>query len=104
MNKIWLVIKREYLVRIQKKSFIIMTIITPLLIAAIMVLPIYMANKTSERRIIGISDDNKYIFDDLKDTKDLHFTSIPKNETNNINIGTLTQYVQILLQKIENID
>ena len=32
MNKIWLIIKREYSVRVRKKSFIVMTIVTPILI------------------------------------------------------------------------
>ena len=61
-----------------------MTIITPLLMAAIMVLPIYMANKTSEKRIIAVSDNSTYIFNYLKETQNLHFTSIPENEIANI--------------------
>mgnify|MGYP006175410943 CR=1 FL=1 len=35
MNKILLIIKREYLSRVKKKSFIVMTFLTPLLIAGI---------------------------------------------------------------------
>ncbi|MDQ7949951.1 MAG: ABC transporter permease, partial [Pedobacter sp.] len=35
MNKILLIIRREYLSRVKKKSFIIMTFLTPLLIAGI---------------------------------------------------------------------
>lgn len=30
MNKLWLIIKREYLIRVKKKSFIIITLLTPL--------------------------------------------------------------------------
>ena len=45
MNKIWLIIKREYLVRVRKKSFIIMTFLAPLLMAGIMIVPIYLANE-----------------------------------------------------------
>lgn len=55
MNKILLVIKREYLTRVRKKSFIIMTIAAPLLISAFYGIIIYFAiNKDigeSEKRI-----------------------------------------------------
>ena len=101
MNKIWLIIRREYLVRIQKKSFIIMTIITPLLMAAIMVLPIYMTNKTYEKRIIAVSDYSTYIFNYLKETQNLHFTSIPENEIANIknNIEETPYYAILEVKK-----
>ena len=47
MNKIALIIKREYLVRVKKKSFIIMTILGPILIAAIMIVPIWLSMQKS---------------------------------------------------------
>ncbi len=37
MNKILLIIKREYFTRVKKKSFIIMTILGPLLMAGMMI-------------------------------------------------------------------
>ena len=43
MNKIFLVIQREYLVRIKKKSFIIMTLLGPLLFGSLMVGPALVA-------------------------------------------------------------
>ena len=59
MNKIWLIIQREYLVRVRKKSFIIMTILAPILIAALMIVPIYLAHETQEERIIAINQQEK---------------------------------------------
>ena len=50
MRKIWLIIKREYLVRVRKKTFIVMTIIAPLLMAALIIVPTYLANETQEPR------------------------------------------------------
>lgn len=38
-SKIFLIISREFLIRVKKKSFIIMTILTPLLFAALIVMP-----------------------------------------------------------------
>jgi ABC-2 type transport system permease protein len=43
-SKVNLIIKREYLTRVRKKSFIIMSIIGPLLFAALLILPAVLAN------------------------------------------------------------
>ena len=42
MNKIWLIIQREYMTRVRKKSFILMTILGPLLFGGIYGFGIYM--------------------------------------------------------------
>ena len=39
MDKIWIIIKREYSVRVRKKSFIIMTLITPILLGLLIFAP-----------------------------------------------------------------
>lgn len=38
-NKLFLIISREFLIRVRKKSFIIMTILTPILFATLIILP-----------------------------------------------------------------
>jgi ABC-2 type transport system permease protein len=81
MHKIWLIIKREYLVRVRKKSFIIMTILGPLLMAALIILPIYLANDNQEERLIAINQQERFL---LEDTEFLHFTTIPGLEANNL--------------------
>ncbi|MEO7524665.1 MAG: ABC transporter permease [Ferruginibacter sp.] len=43
MNIISLIIKREYLTRVKKKSFIIMTVLGPILMASIFIVPVLMA-------------------------------------------------------------
>lgn len=48
MNKIWLVIQREFQNRVQKKSFLVATILIPLIFPAIMALLLYVA-KQQER-------------------------------------------------------
>src|SRR3954471_2905991 len=42
MNKIWLIVRREYLTRVKKKSFILMTILGPLLIGGLYAFGFYM--------------------------------------------------------------
>ena len=39
MNKIGLIIRREYITRVRKRSFIIMAILGPILFASLMVVP-----------------------------------------------------------------
>jgi len=81
MHKIWLVIRREYLVRVKKKSFIVMTILGPLLMAALMIAPIYLANENQEERLIAVNQQSDFL---LENTELLHFTSIPELEAINL--------------------
>lgn len=80
MNKIWLIIKREYLVRVRKKSFIIMTIVAPLLMAALLITPTYLANESQQLRSIAIQEDGFKFSSEITDTELIHFTKIPAEE------------------------
>jgi ABC-2 type transport system permease protein len=65
MGKVWLVIKREYLSRVQKKSFLLATILTPLVFPAIMGVFLWIAvdeSSGSALRIIEVVDDNNLFF------------------------------------------
>ena len=84
MNKIWLIIKREYLVRVRKKSFLVMTILGPLLLASIMIIPTYLANQNQEKRIIAISYENSDITNQLIDSEYINFSFVPKLEAENL--------------------
>lgn len=56
MNKIALIIKREYLVRVKKKSFIIMTFLGPLLFTGLMVGAIFLALSDNSKHNVLIVD------------------------------------------------
>ena len=56
MNKILLIIKREYFTRIQKKSFWVATLLTPLLITAVYAIPIWLAMRDKESKKIEFLD------------------------------------------------
>ncbi len=58
MNKIALIIKREYLTRVKKTSFIIMTILGPVLLAGIMIVPIWLAMQKPDQQKIEVIDDS----------------------------------------------
>lgn len=51
MNKIWLIIQREFLNRVQKKSFLIATILLPLIFPAIMAVLVYVAKEQKKNAI-----------------------------------------------------
>ena len=80
MRKILLIIKREYIVRVRKKAFIIMTIVGPLLLAALMIVPTYLANKSQELRTIAIEEDGFEFTNQIEDTDFLYFSKIPTEE------------------------
>ena len=80
MRKIWLIIKREYLVRVRKKAFIVMTIVGPLLMAALMIVPSYLANESKELRNIAIAEKGFEFTDQIEDTDFLHFSRIPNED------------------------
>lgn len=65
MDKIWLVIQREYLSRVKKKSFLLATILTPLIFPAIMGVFVWIAleEKGSQSlRIIEVVDETNLFF------------------------------------------
>ena len=80
MNKIFLIIKREYLVRVKKKSFIIMTILAPLLMAALIVAPVFLADQGQEKRLIAITEIESSYAKKITDSENIHFTIITKEE------------------------
>ena len=59
MNKIGLIIRREYWTRVRKKSFIIMTILGPLIFAGIVFVPLWLASsESSEEKVIAVIDES----------------------------------------------
>lgn len=66
MNKLWLIIKREYLVRVKKKSFIITTLLTPLGIGLLVVLSAYLTAKGGQASKKVLVRDDSGVFSEAK--------------------------------------
>lgn len=69
MNKFWIVLQREYLSKVYKKSFILLTIFMPILFFIIIAIPIFLgstARDTSEKQVVVMDKTGKY-FEYLKD-------------------------------------
>lgn len=73
MNKILLIIRREYMTRVRKRSFIVMTILGPLLMAGIVIVPVYIATTTNEVRQIGVVDETGFFHEKFKDSDNIRF-------------------------------
>ncbi|MDD3877043.1 MAG: ABC transporter permease [Bacteroidales bacterium] len=90
MKKILIIIQREYLSRVKKKSFIVMTILGPLLMAAIMIVPVFMAQMSNEKNTIAVVDETLLFVERLQETEFIKFDyllgkdiSTARNEFNN---------------------
>lgn len=78
MNKIGIIIGREFNERVRKKSFIITTLLTPLLMIGLMVAPMLLTQYTgSEQKCIAVVDDSKLIGQHLKSNDEILFEQTP---------------------------
>jgi len=87
MNQIWLVTKREFLVQVRKKSFVLLTIFTPLLLVGLVALVVLLSQANKQTNYMAIvdesglftttfksTDDNRYAFYPIEDLKGLKDT------------------------------
>ena len=80
MNKLFLIIKREYLSRVRKKSFIIMTLLTPLFMIGVFVVPMLLASSSEDKTLIVIIDNDNFNEFRLTSSHNLEYTYL--NELN----------------------
>ena len=73
MSKIGLIIQREYLTRVKKKSFLIMTLLGPILMAALFVVPVWLATHNSDSNKILVIDESYLFVNNLPNSKSLSF-------------------------------
>ena len=98
MNKTLLIIQREYLSRVKKRSFIIMTFVGPLLMAAIMILPAYLADwsEATEKRI-AVLDETGWFLEKFKEQDNISFyyvfDELDKAKSEALAIGDLLLYI-----------
>ena len=81
MEKLWLIIQREYLTRVKKRSFILATILTPLAFGLFfIVVGFIFSYESGDTKQIVISDPGGILRDaNFAQTKSLHFTKSKKS-------------------------
>ena len=77
MNQLPLIIKREYLTKVKKKSFIIMTILTPLIIVALSSFVGYLTNLNQDTaRSIYVLDESGLLSDSFLSNDQTIYTQL----------------------------
>lgn len=87
MNKTWIIIKREYLTRVKKKSFIISTFLTPLLLVGIIAVVTFLTVKNVKIEKIAVGDEAALLKDYLKSGDKMQFDFIPGADTSFLGKG-----------------
>ena len=76
-SKIKIIIQREYLERVSKKSFIFSTILMPIFMVALMIAPaLFTIFNTPEQKKIAVIDESGIIANSLKDGEGIKFITI----------------------------
>ncbi len=85
MNNTFLILKQEYLKRVKKKSFILLTILTPFLLAGVYGAVIYFSIKDdTEERSIAVYDESTLFLGQFDDSGTTKYTFIQKEEYNDL--------------------
>ena len=80
MNKTFLIIKREFLVRVKKKSFIIMTLLAPILMAGLIIAPVLLTDNDNQKRLIAVYEDTNSYSNKLEESENISFNLVDQSE------------------------
>lgn len=102
-NKTLLIISREYLTRIQKKSFIIITILMPVLLVAMIVLPVLFMTLSEKRQFsrILVVDESEVFINNFEDSEHYEF-SYRSGDIEQIKKEAFDQDYDVVLQILSN--
>jgi ABC-2 type transport system permease protein len=101
MSKIGLVLNREYTTRVRKKSFIIMTLLMPALMAAMIILPGYLMTRDDTKvRTIAVYDGSTILLGQLESSDYTKYKFIPEEEYNKVkdHLKTSEFYALLVIQ------
>jgi len=87
MGKIGLIIKREYSTRVKKKSFLLMTILGPILMVGFLVAAIWFGQQEEKDLEILVLDDTYILSSTLVQSEKYHLTSSQDEGIENIDDG-----------------
>ena len=77
MGKTWKIFKREFFSRIRSKSFIVMTILGPLFLAAVLVVPLLIEKYEQNReKRVAIIDESNLLGQTIRDFESYKFVIV----------------------------
>lgn len=88
MNKIFIVAGREFFTRIQSRTFIVMSILGPLLFGLFVLVPVLMAKWNNDSTTVWVHDPSGQLSDAFQDQNSLKFQVLPQGTLSN---GVLVQ-------------
>lgn len=80
MSKIGLIISREYLTRVKKKTFILMSFLGPLIIVGFVLLTSYLSQENKEKYEILVVDESHLFNNNLRNSNKYHLQWAPKEK------------------------
>ncbi len=85
MNKTFIILKREYLTRVKKKSFIVTTLLVPVLLLGLMVIPTWLATRDDKQeRVIAVFDESNLFLGQLGEEGFTKYRFIEKEKYENL--------------------
>ena len=108
MNKLKLIIKREFIAKVRNKTFIVMTLLSPLLMIGMIALVAFLTKSSIEKKstIAYVDESGFFTESDLKDSNTIHFedfTSIGLEKAKVI-VSESTQEGLLFIPKKESIN
>jgi ABC-2 type transport system permease protein len=95
MNKIWLIIKREYFTRVRNKTFILSTILLPLFFIGFIAASAYFSIKSIDKEKIAVEDNNGIFKNSFQSDKVITY-EFPKDvNVNNFKEKGYSAFLQI---------
>jgi len=77
ISKLWIIISREYLNKVKKKSFLIITFVAPVLFAGLCILPsVILAGAKEEAKKVAVADYTGYVADSLRSSETVLYTNL----------------------------
>lgn len=95
MNKIWLVIKREYFTRVRNKTFILSTILLPLFFIGFIAASAYFSIKSVDKEKIAVIDKNGIFKNSFQSDKIISYEFPSDVNANNFNEKGYSAYLKI---------
>ena len=81
MNKILIIIQREFMTRIRKKSFLLITILLPFIFAALIFVPLWLSTiKSDEQQTVMVVDRTGHYVNCFEDSPNYNFEAATDNE------------------------
>ncbi len=107
MNKLWLIIKREYLAKVRNRSFVVMTFLSPILMVGMIVLIAYLTKvNDNQTQMIAVLNESDYLTNDFvgnQTTAFIHFDDISLDVAKDSTVGL--GYLGLLhIPEVENLE